>query len=142
MTLFFHANPTMRTHLLLAVVLCACAAPSPSIGGPVEKDPPPPLTGAARDLVFAALREDTGSLPERRPDADTASNGQRVPYDHYLLRGSSLQKDRVRVFDEFVDELVAKGGRYYALHLRKDGRPGKVLVVVDDRRVIVSRQEW
>ena len=40
------------------------------------------------------------------------------------------------------DELVSKGGQYYALHLRQDGRPGKVLVVVDDRRVIVSRQEW
>ena len=125
----------MRTHLLLSIVLCACAAPSPSVGGPVATDPPPPLTGAARELVLAAL-------PERRPDADTASTGQRVPYDHYLLRGSSLQQDRVRALDEFVDELVAKGGRYYALHLRADGRPGKILVVVDGLRVIVSRQEW
>jgi hypothetical protein len=132
----------MRTHLLLSIVLCACAAPSPSVGGPVATDPPPPLTGAARELVLAALCEDTGSLPERRPDADTASTGQRVPYDHYLLRGSSLQQDRVRALDEFVDELVAKGGRYYALHLRADGRPGKILVVVDGLRVIVSRQEW
>ena len=40
------------------------------------------------------------------------------------------------------DELVSKGGQSSALHLRQDGRPGKVLVVVDDRRVIVSRQEW
>lgn len=132
----------MRTRFLLSLLLCACATPPTAPGGPVEKDPPPPLTGAARDLVLAALCEGTGSLPAKSPDSAYASNGQRIPYDNYLLRGSSLQKDRVRMYDEFVDELVAKGGQYYALHLRQDGRPGKVLVVVDDRRVIVSRQEW
>lgn len=132
----------LRLQLLLVLLLCACSAGPIERGGPVATDPPPPLTGAARDLVLAALCEGTGSLPAKSPDSDYASNGQRVPYDNYLLRGSSLQKDRVRMYDEFVDELVAKGGQYYALHLRQDGRPGKVLVVLDDRRVIVSRQEW
>ena len=132
----------LRTHLLPVLLLCACSAGPVGRGGPVEKDPPPPLTGAARDLVLAALCEDTGSLPAKSPDSAYASNGQRIPYDNYLLRGSSLQKDRVRMYDEFVDELVEKGGQYYALHLRQDGRPGKVLVVLDDRRVIISRQEW
>ena len=132
----------LRFQLLSVLLLCACSAGPAPRGGPVETDPPPPLTGAARELVLAALCEATGSLPAKSPDSAYAANGQRVPYDHYLLRGSSLQKDRVREYDAFVDALVEKGGQYYALFLRQDGRPGKVLVVVDDRRVIVSRQEW
>lgn len=128
--------------LLLPLLLCACAASPDHVGGPVDYYPPPPLKGAARDFVLAALSETTGSLPEKKPDEAVAGTGQRIPYDNYLVRGMIGQDNRMRVFDEFVDELVAKGGQYYALYLRSDGRPGTVLVVVDDRRVIVSRQDW
>ncbi len=132
----------MRTRLLLSVLLCACAASPDRVGGPVDTFPPPPVEGAACELVLAGLRERTGALPERTPGEAVAANGQKLPYDHCLVRGTIGDPDRVRVFDAFIDELVAKGGKYYALYQRSDGRPGSVIVVAEGHRVIVSRQDW
>lgn len=132
----------MRNLFLLPLLLCACAASPDRLGGPAETFPPPPLAGAAREFVLAALRETTGSLPERTPGEAVAADGRRLPYDHCLVRGMIGERDRQRVFDAFVDELVAKGGQYYALHLRSDGRPGSVVVVAEGRRVVVSTVDW
>lgn len=132
----------MRTHLLLSLLLSACAASPDRVGGPVDTFPPPPLDGAACEFVLAALRERTGSMPEPTPGEAVAGNGQRLPYDYSLVRGSIGEPDRVRVFDAFVDELVEKGGRYYSLYQRSDDRPGSVIVVADGHRVIVTRQDW
>lgn len=132
----------MRTRLLLSVLLSACATAPTRVGGPVDTFPPPPLDGAAREFVLAALRERTGSLPEPTPGEAVAGNGQKLPYDLWIVRGAIGQEDRVRIFDAFLDELVAKGGHYYALHQRSDGRPGTFIVVADGHRVIVSKQDW
>lgn len=132
----------MRIPLLLSLLLGACAASPDRLGGPVDTFPPPPLAGAAREFVLAALSEGKGSLPEPTPGEAVAGNGQKLPYDRWLVRGSIGDPDRVRVFDAFVDSLVAKGGHYYALYQRSDGRPGTFIVVADGHRVIVSKQDW
>lgn len=132
----------MRTRFLLSLLLCACATPPSARGGAVDTFPPPPLEGAACEFVLAALRERTGRIPEPTPGEAVAGNGQRLPYDLWLVRGAIGQDDRVRIFDAFLDELVEKGGSFYSLYERSDGRPGSVIVVADGHRVIVTRQDW
>lgn len=139
---------SLRLHALLALLtiqtLSSCAA-SPA-GGPSPNCPPPPLSGAALEFVRAEIAKFDGS---DGPDKlfvtgghSTASDGQEIAYDRWLNVGSLLLGDRGRAFDAFVDGIAERGGSYFPLYMRSDNRPGKFLVVVDGKRVMVGVQEW
>lgn len=141
------AQATSGIVAALLLLLSACTSPPPAVkGGAVSSTEPPPLQGAARDVVIEELAKFDGpdgpSAMHGTGGFQTASNGERVPYDRYLLVGTSLQQERVREFDAFVDRLEAGGGAFYVFHVHSDGRPAKVLVNLDGTRIVCSRQEW
>ena len=120
------------------------SAPQP--GGPTPTSNPPRLEGAARELMREKLAAADGAEGPSKLHAtsgfETASSGERVPYDRYCLVGSTLQAERAGEFDALVAELTARGGVFYVFHQRSDGKPGKVLVNLDGQRVVVSTLQW
>ena len=141
------ANP-LRSPVLLTLLtihaLSSCAA-TPT-GGASPSCPPPPLTGEALEFVRAEIaRFDGPNGPDKlfvTGGHSTASAGQEIAYDRWLNVGSLLLGARGRAFDAFVDGIAERGGSYFPLYMRSDNRPGKFLVVVDGKRVMVSVQEW
>ncbi len=141
------ANPLRIPPLLTLLTfhaLSACAA-TPA-GGASPSCPPPPLTGEALEFVRAEIaRFDGPNGPDKlflTGGQGTASDGRKVDYDRWLNVGSYLLEDRGRAFDAFVDGIAQRGGSYFALYMRSDDRPGRILLVADGKRVMVSVQEW
>jgi hypothetical protein len=130
--------------LLTIHALSSCA--TSSVGGPSPNCPPPPLSGAALEFVRAEIAKFDG------PDGPDklfvtggyghAADGRKIAYDRWLNVGSLLLGDRGRAFDAFVEGIAQRGGSYFPLYMRSDNKPGKILVVADGKRVMVSVQEW
>jgi hypothetical protein len=130
--------------IVIPWMLTACA--TSTLGGRVATLPPPALTGEALALARATIEQFDGSTGPSQlhgsPGSATMHDGTVVYYDRYLLVGSSLQKDRARDFDAFVDELTKKGGAYFCVEMRDGGNPTKILFVADGKRVMTSTLQW
>jgi hypothetical protein len=117
----------------VAVALAGCAI---FPHGPYE---PAPLRGPAlqlmRDVIAAAAGAPSAGVV-------TASDGTKVPYDRFCLVGSEFAKDRLRTYFAFVDDLRRLGGDYAALETDDQGRPLKLLVDCDGKRVVVTYLRW
>ncbi len=128
------------------LLLAACLWPGDSPAGATQLLPPPALQGEALDFVRARIAafdgKDGPASMHVTGGSDWATGGVRVEYDRYLIVGSQLQADRGREFDAFVDGIAQRGGCYFPLYLRSDQRPGKILVLVDGKRVMVSVLQW
>ncbi len=126
----------MRTRLrsLWFVVVAGCAA-VPSR----EVSEPSPLRGAALEWARAAL-ERCRVIDE---DGDvSAGDGERVPYSRYCLIGSEFGADRGTAFANFAEGLLARGCEYRVLEQGAAGHITKLLVVVDEERVVFSYLRW
>jgi hypothetical protein len=138
------APTAIATSLLIALALASCATPATT--GRVATLPPPALTGEALALARAMIAQFDGptgpSQLHGSPGSATMHDGTVVHYDRYLLVGSSLQKDRAREFDAFVEELTKKGGVYFCVEMRDGGNPTKILFVADGKRVMTSTLQW
>ena len=76
------------------------------------------------------------------PGTVTLASGEQLPYDRYCLVGSQLAADRGRSFETFVEALRAEGGEFQTIESRAEGKPSKILVVLDGKRIVVSVQQW
>jgi hypothetical protein len=130
--------------IVIPWMLAACA--TSTLGGRVATLPPPALTGEALALARAKIAQFDGptgpSQLHGSPGSATMHDGTVVQYDRYLLVGSSLQKDRARDYDAFVEELTKKGGAYFCVEMRDGGNPTKILFVADGKRVMTSTLQW
>lgn len=119
--------------MALAIAFAGCAI------SPRRPYEPSPLRGPAlewmRDVLAAAPGEPSAGVV-------TASDGTQVPYDRFCLVGSALTRDRLRTYFTFVDDLKRMGGDYAALETDEQGRPLKLLVVCDGKRVVVTYLRW
>ena len=133
----------MRSFTLAAViaVIAACAGAPPTAPGDPE-----PLAGAAAERVRAQIAAFDGpdgpSQLHGSPGTVTTSGGETLPYDRYLLVGSQLSADRGRSFDTFVEALRVDGAEFQTIEVRQDGKPAKIMVVLDGKRIVVSVQQW
>jgi hypothetical protein len=121
-----------------SLVLTALAGFAP--GCTATQSDPAALPLAAAQLLQARMTTEGGA--EHAPGTVAIANGERVPYDRYLLVGSELGQDRGTAYAAFLREIVERGGTYRVLEQRQDGSPIKVLMVVDDVRVVVSVLRW
>jgi hypothetical protein len=104
---------------------------------------PAPLTGAARAAMVRAIAEhgDPDRVDLRTPGTVTAYPHGEIPYDRILLVGSTLTEDRGRAFERLASELDAAGGEYATLE-SANGRPTRMLVVLDGQRYLISMLQW
>ncbi len=117
----------------MAALAAACAAP------PEAAYEPQPLRGAALQLMRDMLAASPG---EPRPGEATVADGTRVPYDRFCLVGSEFANDRTRSYFAFVDDLRRLRGDFATLEEDASGRPTKVLVEADGKRVVVTYLRW
>ena len=134
-----------RAALFAGVLLVTACAATPT-GGAIDEPDPPPLPAAAAAIVRARIAAFDGSDGPGdlfgKPGTATAADGRLVTYDRYLLVGSTLTEDRGRAFDRFVEEIEAAGARYFVFHRRADGRPAKILLTLDEQRIVATVQQW
>ncbi|MFN6144763.1 MAG: hypothetical protein ACK5AL_00220 [Planctomycetota bacterium] len=119
--------------MCVAVVAAACLAP------PESAYEPEPLRGAALQFMRDMLAASAG---ESRPGFATVADGARVPYDRYCLVGGEFASDRTRSYFAFVDDLRRLRGDFATLEEDASGRPTKVLVEADGKRVVVTYLRW
>lgn len=119
--------------MCVAVVAAACLAP------PESAYEPEPLRGAALQFMRDMLAASAG---ESRPGFATVADGARVPYDRYCLVGGEFASDRTRAYFAFVDDLRRLRGDFATLEEDASGRPTKVLVEADGKRVVVTYLRW
>ncbi|MCA3007116.1 MAG: hypothetical protein INH34_01940 [Phycisphaerales bacterium] len=117
----------------MAALAAACAAP------PAAAYEPAPLRGAALQLVRDIVAASPG---EPRPGDATVADGTRVPYDRFCLVGSEFANDRTRSYFAFVDDLRRLRGDFATLEEDASGRPTKVLVEADGKRVAITYLRW
>lgn len=128
-----------RVIVRLPAALAAVAAFAACAMLPHGAYEPAPLRGPALQLMRDMLAA-SGGAPAA--GVATASDGTRVPYDRYCLVGSEFAGDRLRSYFQFVDDLRRLGGDYAALESDAQGRPLKLLVDCDGKRVVVTYLRW